>query len=44
MKDYWCELNETIRNSMKSMNVELMAEKHAKDIGIDYVLTVELYY
>ena len=33
MKDYWCELNETIRNSMKSMNVELMAEKHAKNIG-----------
>jgi Rrf2 family protein len=33
MKDYWCELNETIRNSMKSMNVELMAEKHTKNIG-----------
>ena len=33
MKDYWCELNETIRNSMMSMNVELMAEKHVKDLG-----------
>ena len=33
MKDYWCELNETIRNSMKSMNVELMAEKHVKGMG-----------
>ena len=33
MKDYWCELNETIRNSMKSMNVELMAEKHTKNMG-----------
>ena len=30
MKDYWCELNETIRNNMKSMNMELMAEKHVK--------------
>jgi Rrf2 family protein len=33
MKDYWCDLNETIRNSMMSMNVELMAEKHMKDLG-----------
>jgi len=33
MKDYWCELNETIRNSMMSMNVELMAEKHMKNMG-----------
>jgi Rrf2 family protein len=33
MKDYWCELNETIRNSMMSMNVELMAEKHTKNMG-----------
>ena len=33
MKDYWCDLNETIRNSMMSMNVELMAEKHVKDLG-----------
>ena len=33
MKDYWCELNETIRNSMKSMNVELMAEKHTKNMA-----------
>jgi Rrf2 family protein len=33
MKDYWCDLNETIRNSMKSMNVELMAEKHTKNMG-----------
>ena len=32
MKDYWCDLNETIRNSMMSMNVELMAEKHVKDL------------
>jgi Rrf2 family protein len=32
MKDYWCELNEIIRNSMKSMNVELMAEKHTKNM------------
>ena len=33
MEDYWCDLNETIRNSMMSMNVELMAEKHVKDLG-----------
>ena len=33
MKDYWCDLNETIRNSMMSMNIELMAEKHVKDLG-----------
>jgi Rrf2 family protein len=33
MKDYWCDLNETIRKSMKSMNVELMAEKHTKNMG-----------
>ena len=33
MKDYWCELNETIRNNMQSMNVELMAEKHMKVMG-----------
>jgi len=30
MKEYWCELNETISNNMKSMNVELMAKKHMK--------------
>lgn len=28
MKDYWCELNETIRNSMQSMNMKMLAEKH----------------
>ena len=33
MKDYWCELNETIRNSMQSMNVEFMTKKHLKVIG-----------
>ena len=33
MKDYWCELNETIRNNMQSMNVELMAENHVKGMG-----------
>ncbi len=33
MRDYWCELNETIRNNMKSMNVELMAENHMKGMG-----------
>jgi len=33
MKDYWCDLNETIRNSMMSMNVESMAEKHTKNMG-----------
>ena len=33
MKDYWCELNETIRNSMQSMNVELMAENHVKSMA-----------
>ena len=33
MKDYWCELNETIRNSMQSMNVELMAENHVRGMG-----------
>ncbi len=28
MEDYWCELNETIRASMQSMNVKMMAERH----------------
>jgi len=28
MKDYWCELNEAIRNNMQQMNLQLMAEKH----------------
>ncbi len=28
MKDYWGELNETIRNNMQEMNIQLMAEKH----------------
>ena len=28
MKDYWCELNQTIRSSMESMNMEEMARKH----------------
>lgn len=28
MKDYWCELNETIRNSMQSMNMDMLAKKH----------------
>jgi len=35
MKDYWCELNETIRNSMLSMNMKLMADRHRiTNIGI----------
>ena len=28
MKDYWCELNRTIRTNMESMNMQMMAEKH----------------
>jgi len=31
MKDYWCELNETIRNSMMRMDIKQMAEKHRMD-------------
>ena len=30
MKDYWCELNDTIRNNMQEMNMQLMAEKHMR--------------
>ena len=30
MKDYWYELNETIRNSMQDMNFQLLAEKHMR--------------
>jgi Rrf2 family protein len=32
MKDYWCELNQTIKNSMQSMNMELLASKHRDGI------------
>ncbi len=32
MKDYWCELNGTIRDSMQEMNMQLMAEKHMKNM------------
>lgn len=28
MKDYWCELNETIRENMESMNLEKLAVQH----------------
>ncbi len=28
MEEYWCDLNETIRTSMQSMNVKIMAERH----------------
>ena len=37
MKDYWCELNETIRKSMQSMNLELMAKQHwdTNEMGLD---------
>jgi len=28
MKDYWCELNETIKSSMKSMDMAMMADRH----------------
>ena len=30
MRDYWCELNNTIRTSMQSMNMERLAENHRK--------------
>ena len=32
MKDYWCDLNETIRKNMQSMNMEILAENHTKNI------------
>ena len=32
MKDYWGELNETIRNNMQNMNMQLMAEKHLRTV------------
>jgi Rrf2 family protein len=32
MKDYWCDLNQTIKNSMQSMNMELLARKHRDGI------------
>ena len=35
MKDYWCELNEAIRNSMESMNMEMLAEKHRDKDGME---------
>ena len=28
LRDYWCELNETIKISMSKMNIALLAEKH----------------
>ena len=34
MKDYWCELNDTIRNNMQSMNIELMAKKHIRGSSV----------
>jgi Rrf2 family protein len=30
MKDYWCDLNDTIRNNMQEMNMQLMAENHMR--------------
>jgi Rrf2 family protein len=33
MKDYWCELNDTIRESMQAMNIQLMVEKHLMIAG-----------
>ena len=34
MKDYWCELNLTIRKNMEAMNIEEMARKHRKTIAV----------
>ena len=34
MKDYWCELNDTIRNSMEMMNMQIMAKSHMKASGL----------
>ena len=28
LKEYWCELNQSIRTSMESMNIKDLAEKH----------------
>jgi len=28
LKNYWCELNESIRNSMTAMNIGVLAENH----------------
>ncbi|MCP4311214.1 MAG: Rrf2 family transcriptional regulator [Bacteroidetes bacterium] len=33
MKDYWCELNDTIRSNMQSMNMELLAANHKEGIA-----------
>ena len=33
MKDYWGELNDTIRENMQAMNLQLMAEKHLAKAG-----------
>jgi len=35
MKDYWCELNETIRTSMKSMNLMELSRRHIETNKID---------
>ena len=32
MKDYWCDLNQTIKSSMQSMNMETLARKHQDGI------------
>jgi Rrf2 family protein len=34
MKDFWCDLNRTIRTSMESVNMQEMAEKHKKTVGL----------
>jgi len=34
MKDYWCDLNKTIRRNMESMNMQIMAEKHTGNGGV----------
>ena len=28
LKDYWCDLNQSIRTSMESMNMKALADKH----------------
>jgi len=33
MKDYWCDLNETIRSSMQAMSMKTLADKHRRING-----------
>ncbi len=38
LRDYWCDLNNSLQSSMESMNMEVLAEKHRKVKGSQSVI------